>query len=83
MTTTLLTLSLPTGPVRVLLAADVIALPDEGWAMGGFGERISEEWLMTQARPRIPGAAARRRDLVKAVRAAMDSRAAKGKGEGR
>ena len=58
--------------IRVVIAGDVIALPEEGWAMGGFGSHISEEWLDTQAIPRIPGDRKRRRLLVRCVRLAMD-----------
>lgn len=56
--------------VRVVIAGDVIALPEEGWAMGGFGAYISEEWLDTQAN--IPGDRKWRRVLVRCVRMAMD-----------
>lgn len=58
--------------IRVVIAGDVIALPEEGWSYGGFGEYISEEWLMTQPVPKIPGNARRRKVLVAAIRAAMD-----------
>ncbi len=70
---------------RVVIAADVIALPDEGWSCGGFGSHISEEWLLTQPAVRIPGTKARRRVLVACVRAAMDEhhKRAKADGEGK
>lgn len=36
-------LTAPDGsPVRVVIADDVIALPEEGWSLGGFGSHISE-----------------------------------------
>jgi hypothetical protein len=59
-------------PVRVVIAGDVIALPEEGWSLGGFGRSISEEWLLTQPRPRIPGTKARRLVLVACIRAALE-----------
>jgi hypothetical protein len=59
-------------PVRVVIAGDVIALPEEGWSLGGFGRHISEEWLLTQARPKIPGTARRRLVLATCIRAALE-----------
>lgn len=57
--------------IRVVIAGDVIALPEEGWSYGNFGSHISEEWLLTQPRPKIPGNAHRRKVLVGCIRAAM------------
>lgn len=31
---------------RVAVAGDVVALPDEHWSAGGFGDGISEHWLL-------------------------------------
>ena len=45
--------------IRVIVAGDVLALPGEGWALGGFGQHISVEWLLTQPRHRLPGRKAR------------------------
>jgi hypothetical protein len=59
-------------PVRVVIAGDVIALPEDGWSLGGFGRSISEEWLLTQARPKIPGTARRRLVLATCIRAALE-----------
>jgi hypothetical protein len=59
-------------PVRVVIAGDVIALPEEGWALGGFGRGISEEWLLTQARPKIPGTKPRRLVLATCIIAALE-----------
>lgn len=64
--------------IRVVIAGDVIALPEEGWSYGGFGRHISEEWLLTQPRPRIPGTKARRKMLVACVRAALEEHYAAG-----
>lgn len=32
--------------LRVVVASDVVALPDENWSAGGFGDGISEHWLL-------------------------------------
>lgn len=35
---------------RVIVAGNVIALPDERWSMGGFGATITTEWLLSNGR---------------------------------
>lgn len=59
--------------IRVVIAGDVIALPDERWSMGGFGDSISVEWLLHEAK--IPGPAPRRRALAACIVRALEARA--------
>jgi hypothetical protein len=69
-------------PIRVVIAGDVLALPDERWSMGGFGSSISVEWLLHEAR--LPGTKARRNVLafclVHALRTHHEGAAATGDG---
>lgn len=58
--------------IRVVIAGDVVALPEEGWSYPGFGAFISEEWLLTQPKPRIPGSKARRLALAACIVAALE-----------
>lgn len=55
----------------VVVAGDVLALPEERWSMGGFGRSISVEWLLYEAR--LPGAAARKKVLAKCLVQALDT----------
>lgn len=55
--------------VRVVIAGDVIALPDERWAMGNFGAHISQEWLLDSGC--LPGTKAHRARLATIIRRAL------------
>ena len=50
----------------------MVALPDEGWSYPGFGRFISEEWLLSQPRTRLPGNKARRVRLAYCIARALD-----------
>lgn len=57
---------------RVFVAGDVVSLPDEHWSCGGFGQHISEEWLLGGGAVPFPGKSKeRRRALAWMVRAAL------------
>lgn len=56
-------------PVRVIVAGDVLALPDERWSMGYFGSEISVEWLLHEAR--LPGNKVRRFALARCLVTAL------------
>lgn len=57
---------------RVVIALDVVALPDEHWSCGNFGHSISEEWLLGGGSVPFPGKTkARRRLLAYFVRRAL------------
>ena len=56
--------------LRVVITGDVIALPLEGWARGGFGRRISADWLLHSGD--LPGPKARREALAAAIVRALD-----------
>lgn len=51
--------------VRVVIVGDVIALPNQGWSMAGFGTSISVEWMLHDGK--LPGRAAWRRKLAQCV----------------
>jgi len=59
--------------VRVVVAGDVVALPDYGWSLGGFGRFISKDWLLVNAN--LPGPVKRRRILADCIVAALNRRA--------
>lgn len=69
--------------IRVVVAGDVLALPDEQWSMGNFGAQITEEWLHHEGR--LPGTKARRAVLANCLVRALDTHhtgtAATGDGE--
>lgn len=48
--------------IRVVVAGDVIALPEERWSFGNFGLFADYEWLLHEAR--LPGPHVRRRVLA-------------------
>lgn len=48
--------------VRVVVAGDVVALPDDRWSMGGFGSSISLEWMLYEAR--LPGRTKHERTIL-------------------
>ena len=47
---------------RVIVAGDVLALPDERWCMGGFASSISVEWLLHKGR--LPGSPTHKCELA-------------------
>lgn len=50
---------------RVVVAGDVIALPNEEWSYAGFGSSISEEWLLGSGNvQRFPGRSKGRKRLL-------------------
>lgn len=57
--------------IRVVVAGDVLALPDERWSMGGFGTSITEEWLLHEAR--LPGTKVRKKVLASVLVRALAS----------
>ncbi len=57
--------------IRVVIAGDVIALPNEGWSGSGYGHYITEEWLLHSASPPLPRKGRRR--LAQAIVAALQS----------
>lgn len=58
--------------VCVVVAGDLVALPDEHWSCGNFGDGISEEWLLGGGSIPFPGKSkARRRLLAYFVRRAL------------
>ncbi len=48
--------------IRVVVAGDVLALPDERWSMGNFGTSISVEWLLHSGK--LPGSKLHREGLA-------------------
>ncbi len=67
--------------IRVIVAGDVLALPLQGWSMGGFGESISIEWLEHDGR--LPGSsAAERRALASCLVRSLDEARAVAPGAG-
>lgn len=65
--------------VRVVIVGDVVALPDERWSLGGFGNGITAGWLLGNAK--LPGPASRKRALANAIVAALDNYHAPAGGE--
>ena len=57
--------------IRVVVAGDVLSLPDERWSMGGFGHPITREWLAHEGR--LPGPKARRDALASCLIRALDA----------
>ena len=57
--------------IRVVVAGDVVSLPDVGWSGAGYGHHISVEWLLHSAKPPLPRKS--RRILAGAIVAALDS----------
>lgn len=55
--------------IRVVIWEDVIALPGEGWSLGGFGSSIDTHWLLGNGK--LPGSARRKRALAEAIVAAL------------
>jgi hypothetical protein len=57
---------------RVVIAGDVVSLPDEHWSCAGFAQHISEEWLLGGGGVPFPGRSrARKRILAYFVRRAL------------
>lgn len=50
--------------IRVVVAGDVVALPDEHWSCGHFADHISEEWLLGGGGIPFPGGTRSRRRLL-------------------
>lgn len=63
--------------VRIVVARDVVALPDDRWSMGGFGPSISLEWMLGEAK--LPGRTKKEREILArcVIRALAEHHAAK------
>lgn len=63
--------------VRVVIAGDVLALPDDGWSWGGFGLSITPGWLMEldgryNGRGKLPGQEWKRQRAAAILSASLD-----------
>lgn len=60
--------------IRVVIAEDVVALPNQGWSGAGYGRLISEDWLLHSANPPLPrkGRKALAAVIAEALRLAAD-----------